>query len=472
MENKIKLISRDIRNGKALEESIPQLLTHLADQYYTYAQVRLALHYYAFYEAYCDEGSSWSEESKLILSNLNDIIWENVLKKQSGTDKEKLVFQVDRIRKDIMKRMNMLTAYTDIFQIYEYVLNRTEYRFKEENKAVEDEEIAKEILRFLFDPQDNAIINEKIKEMVGQLPIRMTKQKYFDLLKDSIHNYIGADQASLETYLYMLRTSAMLFKEEGMEAYYPQLWEQKDNLAHLKYKDITKEEFEEAKQRLQQVSLFLETETTVYYGLQEIVNEVYAILLCSTYAGMASSDTDSINEAVEIILSDVNRSFRNNGREDTAPDIIEKFSSIEGAQEKLTYDLDILEDTLYEVDKNFRKLTGSMMLEPLLNVILYAGKLLSNSLFINLDECQEVIMADEKRIKLESDRLESEMTALFAEQDRAVSRAMMANTLNKIPVFFKNHKEVMDYVLYSFERCSDSYEKTACIEIIRSIMSE
>jgi len=48
----------------------------------------------------------------------------------------------------------------------------------------------------------------------------------------------------------------------------------------------------------------------------------------------------------------------------------------------------------------------------------------------------------------------------------------MANTMNKLPVFFKDHKEVMDYVRYSLERCSDIHEKIACIEIIRDIMSE
>ena len=47
----------------------------------------------------------------------------------------------------------------------------------------------------------------------------------------------------------------------------------------------------------------------------------------------------------------------------------------------------------------------------------------------------------------------------------------MANTLNKLPVFFKNHSEVMDYVLYSLNKCSDLAEKYACIEIINEMMN-
>ena len=61
---------------------------------------------------------------------------------------------------------------------------------------------------------------------------------------------------------------------------------------------------------------------------------------------------------------------------------------------------------------------------------------------------------------------------MFSIQDRVISRAIMANTMNKMPVFFKDHKEVMDYVCYSMERCSDIHEKAACVEIISALMSE
>jgi hypothetical protein len=111
------------------------------------------------------------------------------------------------------------------------------------------------------------------------------------------------------------------------------------------------------------------------------------------------------------------------------------------------------------------------MLDQLLQVLLRSQNLLSNSLFINLEEeskTEEVV--DEERIERERNALEEDLTGLFDSSDRMISRAVMANTMNKMPVFFADHKEVMDYVRYSLDRCADQYEKAACFEIISEIM--
>jgi hypothetical protein len=472
MNNRMKHISSEIRKGNLLEENIPQLFNYLANQYYSYAGVRLSMHYYAFYEAFCDDEDIWSIEAKEITSKLNHIIQNYILQSKSGKERMEAVQSVDAIRNEIMKRMNMLTIYTDMFQIYEYVLNRVEYRFKQSERAVVDEEFARDILRYIFDTQDNLVINEKIREIIGQLPLRMTKQKYFDLLKDSLHVYLGSDRSSLDTYLYMLRTSATLYREDGMDTYYPILWEKKEYLSGLSYKDLTKAEYEKALSALRIATLMLETETTVYYSLQEIVNEVYALLLCSSYEGMASSDYEEADKAAFTIIREINIPFTESMKHELALEVLEQFTKIEGVQEELADELSRLEDALYDIDNNHRKLAESLMLDTLLRVLLHSRKLLSNSLFINLDETTIEETVDELRMEEEISKLIGELTKLFEEQDRMIGRAVMANTINKMPVFFKDHKEVMDYVLYSLERCSDSSEKSACVEIIQDIMKE
>lgn len=472
MDKSMTNISRNVRSGKILVDNISPLFNYMANQYHDYAGVRLVMHYYTFYESYLDDGDTWSDEAKEIMTQINNVIEKNILSNHKENEMEKTIRFVDELRSSIMKRMKLLTAYTDIFQIYEYILNRVEYRFKDELITLEDEEFAKEVLRYIFDTQDNMIINEKIKEIVGQLPIRMTKQKYFELLKESIRLYQGADQDTLDKFLYMLRTSAMLYPKEDMITYYPKLWEQKASLDMINYKEINNSDFIEAESILKQATLFLERETSVYYSLQEIINEVYAILLCEPYVGVTGSKPENKEEIINTILRSINDAFLNNNKNEFFIELMEKFSEIEGVQEELSYDLANLEDALYEVDKNHRELVESMMMDKLLNVLLRTKDLLSNSLFIDWNEENNINKVTEEVVKNEATQLEGELTALFAEQDRVVARAVMANTLSKIPVFFQDHKEVMEYVRYSIERCTDLYEKTACVEIIRDIMSE
>ncbi len=471
MNKKVKNIVQDVIGQKNLQENIPQLFNLMANDYYSYASVRLALHYYTFYESYVDSENTWSAAAVGSMKQLNDIIRDHVLQPSSGAEREKAIAAIDKIRKELGSRMNMLTVYTDIFKIYEYVLNRVEYRFKGTPEQVDEVEFAREILRYIFQSEDNVVINDRIREIIGQLPIRITKQKYFDLLQDSINAYLGSDQSSLQTYLYMIRTSAMLYREEGMEIAYPELAKKMKQLAEFDYKTITKRSFDKALSLLQAASLMLETESTVYLGLQEITNEVYAMLLCSSYAGMISEEEEAVETALAIIRQ-TNELFYSENLEELSLEELDRFADVEGVQEELSYDLTLLEDALFEVEQNHRGLAQSMMLEQLLRILLLSKKLLSNSLFIDLEDAPEELMVDEEILAKESSALMKELTEAFAAQDKAISRAVIANTINIMPVFFKSHNEVMNYVRYSLERCTDVYEKAACMEIINAIMSE
>jgi hypothetical protein len=367
--------------------------------------------------------------------------------------------------------MNILTAYTDIFQTYEYVLNRLEYRFKPTVEPVDDTEFSKEILRYIFSSEDNFVINEKIREIIGQLPIRMTRQKYFELLGDSIDSYLGADQSALDTYLYMLRTSAMLYHAEGMEEAYPELVKKLQLLKTIDYKSITKKDYDKALILLEAATLILEADTTAYFSLQEIANEVYTMLLCSTYYGMAENEYKAEAESAVAIIREVNDLFLKEDKTEPREELLDQFTDLEGVQEEISYDLSLLEDALFEAGHTHRGLVRSMMLEQLLQILLLSQKLLSGSLFIELEE-QEEGTVDEETVNREKASLTEELALLFDGQDRMVSRAVIANTINKMPVFFKNHTEVMNYVRYSLERCSDAFEKAACVEIINSILAE
>ena len=55
---------------------------------------------------------------------------------------------------------------------------------------------------------------------------------------------------------------------------------------------------------------------------------------------------------------------------------------------------------------------------------------------------------------------------------RSFTRAAMANILSGLPVFFANVSEIQDYIYNSMVQCSDIAEKTACKEIIYSLMED
>ena len=143
----------------------------------------------------------------------------------------------------------------------------------------EDEDFARKVLRYIFEQKDNVTTNERIKEVIKHLPVRITKQKYFDYISDGFRELIGTQEDILETYIYIFRASANLEKMDDIKDLYPKLWEFKERLENLNFKEITKADYDVVIREIDEAQAMIEEEFTAYHSLAEIVNELYSILL-------------------------------------------------------------------------------------------------------------------------------------------------------------------------------------------------
>ena len=365
--------------------------------------------------------------------------------------------------------MEILTLYVDLFKIYEYALNRIEYRFKKTDHIEDDEEFARMVLRYIFDSEDNVIVNDRIQDIIGQLPIRITRKKYFDYLRSGFNMLAGASTDVWKTLLYIIRSSADLDIKQDTKDAYPMLWDKKEKLENLDYKEITKDEYEAAALVIQEAAEYLQIETTAFYGLAEIVNEVYTLLLCIPYMKSEEMVNSEQRDAAFHILRSINEAFWRKNRM-TPSEILNKFEVLEGVQEYMEHELIRLEDVLYHIDEQHKSLISSLETEKMLQALLQCKVLHSGSLFADMDDLDSDSSPDSEGLSREVEKLIKELDDKFQRSDRMIIRAIMANTIDKIPVFFDTHTEIMEYVLYALNRCTDIPEKYASIEIIKSLM--
>lgn len=481
MNKNMKSICKEIQSGKNLEVNLPQLFNRLITLYEQYAEIRLTMHYYTFYEAYQETEAIRTQGEEAILKEFNDILKDYLFSDFSGEKMEANIKKLDKVRNEIIKQMNQLTAFTDVFQIYEYVLNRVEYRFQEVVPATADDEFAAEILRYIFDTKDNVIINDKIKEVIGQLPIRFTKNRYFDLIRDSLSIYKGADRSSLDRFVYMIKTSAMLYSPEGTNEVCESLVNLKKELAALDYKNITEEEYKHYAKQIEEAAEKINDAVDFFYGLQECVNHLYVLLIASPYAFMEGGyRIESFLGEMKFlllpqdenicmtILKDVNTLFLNGLKEEIGEELEEKLSYTEGRQEFLSEEFESLESYFSIVRSNHVNMVESLMLSPLYHRLILSQELLGSSLFSKLDEAEDDRKVDESYLFQVQEDLLKELSQLFGSNSQYVCRAVMANTINKMPVFFQSTNDVLEYVKSSLEQCHDLAEKNACINIIKS----
>lgn len=467
----IKDLIKEISQGKNLEKNLPDYFNELMTLHNNAANFSMTFHYYTFVEMLQDkdytdiEGFSRSYE---IVKKCIDVCYQDTSKVE---DLNECVKELDALRDAVIAKMKVLTAYTDVFQIYEYIINRLEGKYSIKRFTADDEEFATRIMQYIFSDQDSVTVNTKIQEIVGQLPVRMTKARFLDLVKDSLSIYQGNDKSSVETYLYMVRTGATLDRPDGYEKEYPQLATYKNLLENADYKNLTMEEYVDLKLTLEKAINLIEHIAEVYYTMQEVINDVYAVLLTKPYANMPGTIEKYVDDMPVCAKIITNLNTINPSKDKAIPvEVTALLGELEGKQERLLELRNVAESIFFDVEFNQADMIQSLMLSSIVSCLDRVMKLQCNSIFVELDREAVTGMADEVYMKRVEKQLLNELDQLLSSSSQTISRAVMGNVLCKLPVFFNNQKEISDYVYSSLSGCKDEAEKSACIQLIQEII--
>ena len=408
---------------------------------YRYSSSRLALNYYAFYESLYENPSA----DPKVLSRyeaFHPLLQEFL----NGTmDLEAL----DALRNQVVHDMEILTAYVDCFQIYEYVLNRMERRFMDADPVTMSvDEFASKITAAIAGNRDTALMNQQIQEVMGQLPIRYTRQKFYSLVMERLTVYAGAGKKSLEDLLYMLETSAMVKLPADMKEDRPDLYDLLEVLRHANYRNMEKDAFENCQGCVTLGSSRLNNSADDLLILMDLINDLYVLQLCKEEALMDGME----EQAVRQILSGVWDHFEAGRKEMLADEITEMLSKLEGIQES-AFGSFLQGGGEEEQEK-----------DP---VLVKIDRLLSGSSFVSLElkEGQEE-PADRKWIEKQGEAFCGRLDETLKTLSKPVMRAVMAKILSALPNIFTSTRELEEYIKNSLESCTDVAERETSMELL------
>lgn len=425
---------------------------------YQYSHTRLALNYYTLYEALTEEPSLPGRGGQFLLT-LNELIG-------SFFDGGDILERLDRLREEVTHEVEILTAYTDCFQIHEYVLNRLERKFKTmPESGYNDETFADMLTAFITNTKESAVMNGRIRQIIGQLPVRLTKQKFYSLVMEGLSVYIGSPVESLQDMMYTLRTESMAVLPEGMAEGRSSLYETLMQFGHMDYRSISPEAFEEAQAKLMVVSAELNEEAECFVSLQEIINDLYVLSLAKSDAVI---DVNEENLYRTLILGVLNDMTENRGSE-PSEDYDSLLTQLEGRQE-----------VYYEryLRSEFPPETPELLADPDYVRARNIDLLLSGSSFMDLkkvtaeggDAEAEPELVDRAYLEKTAEAYFKELDDVFSGTSRPVMRAIMAKVLSDLPVYFNSLDEIKAYIRGSLTSCGDEAEKETCKELLEELM--
>lgn len=430
------------------------------------------MEYYMFYEVVTEDINPYIAMAKEMITTLNEAVGQAMSDTLDDTQRKQLIDHILAMRTEVIDRMQVLTGYVDCFVVYEYILNRIQYRFDEKEVLPEDTAFAQEVMNFIFGSNDNVTINDNLRVVLGQLPMRMTRSHYFDLIKNCISVYKGSEIESLEGFLYMFRTSAMLYKHPAQEQYFTEFAGVLQELMEADYEHMDHTLYELYAEKVRVSASKLNDLSDLYMQIGQIINGVYTLVVTEPYC----VDEEKMT-VVDDVIRGINALFLEKEidlwqqedlltEEDRLNWLAEKLPAVEGQQEKLYQSVNVAEAALDELLEGRAEEIEAAGLSDAFIKLHHLSQLNSSSVFAPLESQESAGIVTAEIAEQETEKLLSELKELFQGRSRMFRRAIMAATVEKLPTFFKSAQEIADYMMNALNQCDDEAEKYASKQLI------
>lgn len=479
MSTEIRECVKGIVRGRNLDELLPEYVSRSMEIHDSHARLELMMEYYLFYEMVSEGINPYLDTADETVGKLHRIIhtlFHSSQGQQGEYEKQEQELLV--LRREVIEKMQVLTAYVDCFVVYEYILNRVQYRFEKQEETDEDSAFVQDVLNFIFSTKDNMAVNDNIRTVLGQLPMRMARSRYFDIVRGSIMAYKDSDRSSLEGHLYMFQTNAMLYHTDAMEKYFTEFVPVLKELSELDYEKMNQETYQIYEEKIRVNASRLNDISDLYMLLGKLINSVYSLVLAAPYqeeTGRIPAADTVICGINDLFLQQESDIWKHDGdvlktEEEKLLWLGNYLPEIEGKQERIYEAMEVVDAVLEETEKTHASMLQSLDLEDAFDRLGKLMKLSSGSTFVELEQGGEEEMLTQSEVEQAADELIARLKEMFRGQSRMVRRAIMANTLEKLPVFFNTPQEVADYISQSVSLCDDSAEKYASKQLIRELM--
>lgn len=455
MNEEIKKARKELLAGRNVEQSLPCYLCGLAGCYYRVAYYNLAMQYTVFVESVREGSLTFTGKAKDYGMRLE----KQIKGLFGGTEKEEEVLtELFAIRDGLATAMQALTAYTDRLYLYEYVLRRLAPGIEGSVEDINNEAATKEILSYIFCDEEQEGLLQRLSAVVSELPVRMTRAKLFEWIRTVTAVYRDSDAEGLNRVFYMLYSATGMWEPEGME-WFTECNEVLEFLSSLSYKNLSEQEYAQAKERLEEITKKISDWSEAYFSLMEITNSLTMLWLTRAY--VMPEDREAVKGAEKALQLLLNVE----GYSDT--ELAEAFAGFEGAPEALEEFL-FTEEGYFEELPVYEELLSAMLQKVLYTRVRYAKRLHTTSLFVELEEKKTENTTFDEQLTAFCEKL----SARLEHGERALNRAIMAQVILSLPLPFTKSSEVQKYVLAALENCHDLSEKTAALREIRALTEE
>lgn len=433
-----------------------------------YASVRFVLGYTLYYETEA-ERTKRDEADSPVKQEL-DAVWEAF-----GREFHALIgrflegdipeTEAETFRSRFISKTEELLDIAGSLAVYGSVLKRMSRRFMPEEASSEsDENIVNQIMRYIISESEPAQRNERIRTVLSELPLRMTRAKFFSLVCQALSVYEGTDKYSLEQMIKHLKREALLPGSSQIRAHYPGLSQILEKLEQTDYIHMDAETFLPLWTETESIGNYLINQITDSQDQMNVINDF--CVLCFTHRDllMDSGEKEMIHQLITMLWKNMEEgNYSVNQRK-----LYQLLHSLEGRQEMYYEQL-----ARYDLPDN-DGFDGEEELSEEKERLRKVSLLLSSSDFMSLEREKKPegtdILLSRKAVEELCQPFLDALEADWKGKPKCVIRVIMAKLLGELPMFFTTSDDLREFITGCFDSCTDIAEKEECIQAIKEEM--
>lgn len=380
--------------------------------------------------------------------------FEDYIKNFSKTGEVVSVNELLVIKEELKKLVAVLTAYGDQITFLENVYFKTRYTDEKMMALDTDETFSQRVVETLMLEENSAEIREHLKFIYPELPMRMTKNKFFGFVDQYFDRLKGINVEDVKNHVQLLKETFDPRVVEGYGEYVEQIAVElkrvedvlrdgntadKDSAYHFLY------HLTEDKNELLEDAL----------DIAELLNHLVGISLCELEKD--NQGFGIFNQLVE--------------RPSDEEQLASLFEAIEVSYEPLGEHLlkvsQVIEH-LQSKESLIRQLDKAFML----NELIYAFELSKEGYFIERPHKKSEIVPNLKELALIKAELIELMESTFASEERLFRRSRMSLMMSVFQIVHTSGQEIYDYIYQAISSCDVKGEKIMSMQNIYSYIND
>ncbi len=373
------------------------------------------------------------------------------------------------LRETIVGRVDSLTGYVCELAIYEDMLKRLRSSFQTDGEPVDVENAAREILQGVFASEDPMVTNLRLQHMISCLPVRMTKNRFYDLLTQNVARYVDSDPTALEAFRYRVLSAAAL-RPVATFGCYAELNEALGELRGLEPNALYEADCDTYLEKLESYGDALVLEQEFLECLVRCVNNLLTIVLLR--GEELSSDSRKVEETflpvVESFLSAFGEYLAGRTADMDEEVLTTAYSTAEGRMERLSEEIGGLESMFQSLCEQDEEWAAGETAKGISLVM----RLMSTSDYAELTDSEPGEPLTKDAVETATKELLEAFEQCFAGKNRRYVRSVMCFVLRELPVFFDSRTDAMNYVLQALQSCKSNAEKRLAVDEVKELFEE